>query len=359
MEPVLEGADLDSHERRYLELLADAPLDLYEIADCEPGNGLWLVSKTAESPERRFVREIEASRQLAAGEILAARVVPLEPPVLSGALYRFPRDAYLRLRSEILSGPRDEDGGIESLWISDRIVESWLALLVGPPPLVTDASTGEPIALTTVDYRIEDWERLVEALSGEPGVEFDAGTETFEWLEDTAEGTRRTRWMVRRIADDRLELDARTASLADEGENRLSAIAGEAVTRLGRKVFDPRELWKERHRGAPHPLEEDPLEGLTAEEKTGLIRQAYRQMYARWADEPVPLLKNRTPREAIGDEAGLKDVVELLRSYEVSERQRAEREGRKPVDLLFLWESLGLDRSKHVVGSGSAGPRRS
>jgi hypothetical protein len=46
-------------------------------------------------------------------------------------------------------------------------------------------------------------------------------------------------------------------------------------------------------------------------------------------------------------EAGLRDVVELLRSYEIGERKRAEREGRKPVDFLFLWESLGLDRSMY------------
>jgi hypothetical protein len=237
---------------------------------------------------------------------------------------------------------------VDSLWTSERVIESWLGLLVGPPPIVTDASTGEPIALTTVDYRIEDWDRLVEALSGEPGVEVDAEAETFAWIEDSADGIRRTKWMVRRSADDLLHLDARTAALADEGEKRLAAIGRGAVTRLGRETVDPRHLWKERHRrAAAPPVENDPLEGLSAEERTSLIGQVYRQIHARWADEPIPLLKGRTPREAIADEAGLRDVVELLRSYEIGERQRAEREGRKPVDFLFLWESLGLDRSKH------------
>ncbi len=346
MDLVLEGAELDTDERRYLELLSMQPLDLYEIVECEPGKGLWMVSTTAASPQKHFVREITASRELESGDILAARVVPLKPPVLSGAVYRFPRPEYLRLRSEILEGPREEDGSINSLWTSDRVIESWLSLLVGPPPVVTDASTGEPIALTTVDYRIEDWDRLVGALSGEPGVEFDAEAEMFEWFEDEADGMRRTKWMARRSAD-LLHLDARTAALADEGEKRLAAVAGDAVTRLGRETVDPRRLWKERHRRAAQPDEGDPLEGLSAEERTGLIGQVYRQIHARWADEPIPLLKDRTPREAIGDEAGLKDVVELLRSYEIGERQRAEREGRKPVDFLFLWESLGLDRSKH------------
>lgn len=348
MELVLdEGPEFDPSEIRYLELLGSRFLDLYEVVESEPGKGLWLLSKSAPSPEKFFVREMTASRELRSGDVFATRVIPLDPPVLSGAMYAFSRDRYLRLRSEILEGPRDKSGAVEGYWISDLVIEAWLGLLVGPPPVVTDSSTGEPIALTTVEYRIEDWDRLVEALSGEPGVEVDAEAETFEWPEDSADGIRRTKWMVRRCAVDRLHLDARTAALADEGEKRLAEIGGGAVTRLSRETVDPRHLWKERHRKAAYSVEDDPFEGLSTEERTGLIGQVYRQIHARWADEPIPLLKDRTPREAIADEAGRRDVVELLRSYEIGERQRAEREGRKPVDFLFLWESLGLDRSKH------------
>ena len=162
-----------------------------------------------------------------------------------------------------------------------------------------------------------------------------------------AGGVRRTKWLVRRSGDDRVELDARTAALADEGEERLAGLAPGLLTRLGRESVDPRRLWKERHREAPGGFEDDPLQGLAYEEKRELVAQIYRQIHARWADEPIPLLEDRTPREAIRDEAGLRDVVELLRSYEIGERDRAEREGRSPVDFLFLWESLGLDRSQY------------
>jgi hypothetical protein len=348
MELVLdEGPELEPSERRYLELLGSTFLDLYEVVESEPGNGLWLVSKSDPSPGKFFVREMTASRELQSGDALATRVIPLDPPVLSGAMYGFPQDRYLRLRSEILEGPRDESGAVDGYWISELVIEAWLGLLVGPPPILTDASTGEPVVLTTVDFRIEDWNLVVGALSRAPDVEIDADAETFEWVADNADGIRRTKWMVRRSADDLLHLDARTAALADEGEKRLAELVGSAVTRLGRETVDPRRLWKERHRRTEHLVEDDPFEGLSAEERTGLVVQVYRQIHARWADEPIPLLKDRTPREAIQDEAGLEDVVELLRSYEIGERQRAERERRKPVDFLFLWESLGLDRSKY------------
>jgi hypothetical protein len=351
---VLDGADLDPHERRYLELLSTQPLDLYEVDECEPGKGIQLVSTVAASPQGIFVHEATASRSLAAGDIVAARVIPLERPVLSGAIYRFPRPEYLRLRADILEGPRDPGGDVVGSWISDLVVESWLGLLVGPPPTVTDASTGEPIALTTIDYRLEDWEGLVETLSREPGVEHDAEAETFEWVVDGADGIRRTKWIVVRSADDRIHLDARTKALADEGEKRLLELAPGAITRLGSETVDPRRLWKERHRRGQQLSERGPRERLSGEERTRLIGQLYRQIHARWADEPVPVLRDRTPREAIQDEAGLEDVVELLRSYEIGERQRAEREGREPVDFLFLWESLGLDRSEHSPRSGSS-----
>ncbi len=342
-----EGPELEPSERRYLELLGSSALDLYEVVESEPGRGLWLTSKSDPAPRKLFVLEKTASRELQSGDALATRVIPLNPPVLSGAMYGFPRQTYLGITREILEGPRDASGRVDADWISEVVVDTWLGLLVGPPPDMIDASTGEPIALTTVDYRLESWERLVEALSAEPGVEIDADEGTFEWVVDDADGVRRTKWMVRRSTDDRVHLDARTVALADEGEKRLLELAGNAVTRLGRETLDPRHLWKERHRSAQHIAEDEPLEGVPPEERTGLVRQIYRQIHARWADEPLPLLEGRTPREAILEEAGLEDVVELLRSYEIGERERAEQEGRTPVDFLFLWESVGLDRSKY------------
>jgi len=56
--PVMElvlgkgGPLMDANERRYLELLATEPLDLYEVAESKPGEGLWLVSTLASEPAR-------------------------------------------------------------------------------------------------------------------------------------------------------------------------------------------------------------------------------------------------------------------------------------------------------------------
>ena len=134
-----------------------SPSILYEVVEAEPGEGLWLVSRLADEPTRFWVRERSASRSLREGDIFAARVLPFEPSVLTGAVYAFNRPQYLALRGRILEGPRGSGGLLQSDWVSATIIEAWLSVLVGPPPVLTDSSTGEAILLTAVHYRVKDW----------------------------------------------------------------------------------------------------------------------------------------------------------------------------------------------------------
>ncbi len=65
-------------------------------------------------------------------------------------------------------------------------------------------------------------------------------------------------------------------------------------------------------------------------------------LYANWADEPIPMLGNVTPRQAMQTPAGLERVKGLIRSYESSEKEQAALHHRAPVSYVFLWESIGL-----------------
>ena len=49
-----------------------------------------------------------------------------------------------------------------------------------------------------------------------------------------------------------------------------------------------------------------------------LMTEAIHRSYANWADEPIPALDHKTPRQAIKTSAGLERVKGLLRSYEAS-----------------------------------------
>jgi hypothetical protein len=74
------------------------------------------------------------------------------------------------------------------------------------------------------------------------------------------------------------------------------------------------------------------------------IEQVLHRRYANWADETIPALGGRSPRQAIVTPAGLERVKGLLREYEDGERQQSAAQGRPAVSYQFLWDTLGISR---------------
>ena len=72
------------------------------------------------------------------------------------------------------------------------------------------------------------------------------------------------------------------------------------------------------------------------------IEQYVRQLYADWADQPLPVLDGKTPREAIHTADGLEQVKFLLHTYEHGEAQQAKAQKRPAVSYEFLWQELGI-----------------
>ena len=83
---------------------------------------------------------------------------------------------------------------------------------------------------------------------------------------------------------------------------------------------------------------------ISPEDTTRIVQEAVNRTYADWADQPLPVLGDRTPREAMATSGGLERVKGLLRSYEQSEQELAREQGRNPVSFQFLWEDLEISR---------------
>jgi hypothetical protein len=81
---------------------------------------------------------------------------------------------------------------------------------------------------------------------------------------------------------------------------------------------------------------------LPPEVVTEVIGNRIRQLYADWAEQPIAVLDNRTPREAIKTPEGLEQVKFLLHTYEHDEIQQAKNQHRSPVSYDFLWRELGI-----------------
>jgi hypothetical protein len=340
------GPTLDAFLRDYLEKMAGQSMSLYEVDETTPGEGIWLVDTLSPEWERIWVEERAASRTFQPGEAFATRIVPTEPKVMSGSSYFFYRTEYLQLRGEILKGPKDENERVESSWVSTCIIKNWLLQLVAPSkPEIVDAS-GEPVMLTTIHYRVKDWKLFKKALHNQPDV---VGDEEDGWarLENPGSEASRVLCAVNRLKENHIELFAPTQSSAEKGKRWLEKITEGTIEMISGSETDPtRDLGDTKKIEAEGPAP-DFLADLTEQEKSDLYDRIYHKMYENWADELIPALGGRTPRQAVKTAKGKREVIELLRSYELGELEHAQMERRSPTGLAFLWEELGLRRDKN------------
>jgi hypothetical protein len=339
------GPLLPARGKEWLHALGENPLSLYEVQQATPGEGFELKDLLRRDAPVVKVLERTASRSLVRWDIFGARLARQDDCwVLTGALYPMDRDRALECREEILremDGEEDWDEEISRDLVGSIISEYWMELLTAkrPLPQVVDASTGEPIALTTDRYRVSDWEALIGILSAQPDVEGDPleGWVRFEPLEDEA---RRSRASLTKKSSDALEVFCRTVKLADEARRWLEEIAGAVVQLKGREIVDPMSP-KARETARKSPETEIP-----PELKARVEREFLKRHYERWPDEPVPALGGKSPKAAVRTKKGRLAVIELLKEFELHEARKALGEGGEPFDFGFLWKRLGLEKER-------------
>ena len=298
-------------------------------------------------PQRQpvLVQEKSGSQQANRYDLIAARIVPVDAHFeLSGAVYPFPRHRSWDLLEEL----KDELDGVEpdsplSKEITSVIIPyHWLQLFVRPfeIPQVIDHVTGESLLFVTDHYRVQDWDALDQALSGVADIE---GNREEGWGRYFDGGDDLIRTSLRIDAGkrpDRIKVSYHTQQYADEGRPWFEAIAGVAVAFISREISDPKgrlaTMKPNEYREKEEPIP------ISPEIMTELIEKRIHQLYANWADEPLPLFNDRTPREIIQTQEGLEQVKFLLHTYEHGEAQQAKAQHRAPVSYEFLWQSLGI-----------------
>jgi SEC-C motif len=332
-------------QRQWIELLTAMPLRLYEIVEAIPGECMTL--RDVMPPERPtvLVREKSGSRQALKFDLIAARILPVEDHFeLSGAVYSFPRHRSWDLLEEL----RDElkgvapDSSLAKEVTSVIIPQHWLKLFVNvfEIPQVIDHVTGESLLFVTDHYRVQDWEALGQALSGEADIE---GSREEGWsrIFEGKDGLVRSSLGIDAgKRPDRIKVFYRTHKYADEGRPWFEAVAGPAIAFVSREISDPKGMLANLQ---PGEVRDTPVPPLPPPEMlTELIERRIHQIYADWADESLPILGDRTPREAIQTPEGLQQVKFLLHTYEHGEAQQAQAQHRAPVSYDFLWQSLRI-----------------
>ena len=136
-----------------------------------------------------------------------------------------------------------------------------------------------------------------------------------------------------------------TAGLAEQGRVWFDALAGGTVKFRLRELSDPKGMLSKADSATPSAAQSAALPpGLDPEAMAAVMETFIHRHYAKWADEPVPVLGGQTPRQAIKSAAGLERVKGLLRSYQDGESRQAAQQGRREISYQFLWDEMDLAR---------------
>jgi len=294
--------------------------------------------------EPMVVLEHSGTRDLKPGALLGCRLLR------SGDHFEMSGSAYL---FSLLTGPRvlslvrEHQAAFGHKLDAPRsvgliILLEWLQQFLKPAPMpnLIDHYSGEPMKMITDHYRVNDEAALAQALDTQTDVEGDRQEGWSRLMDCTDAQVRASVHINPGKAKNQLELFYRTQRYADEGKRWFEALVGASVTFIKRDVLETKDAIKY----SKQPIA--PVSGAQIDAATmaQLMSEAIRRTYANWADEPIPALNHKTPRQAIQTSAGLERVKGLLRSYEASEASQAKQQGRAETSYDFLWQSLGLTR---------------
>ena len=349
-----DGPWFSPAQQRWIAQMAERELRLWRVTEVRRGQGLTLVDALDMDAPPVTVQERSGSQSAEVGMLIGARVMQLADHCeLSGATYSFARLCEAEVLQAVAAAADPALPPAQARELAETtLARHWLKQWFTPTPMpqIIDASTGEPMLLVTDHYQVLDAAALAQVLAAQPDVEGDAttGWTRFEPLDGNPDsdpdGARRSLLAINpgRNAD-RIELFARTQSLADGGRAWFDKLAGASVRHVTRELTDPRSSSARAGAGDQRSSFAG-LPNIAPEDMTRLFEQVMRRTYSKWADEPVPLLGNLTPRQAIGTPGGLERVRGLLREYEAGEARMAAGDGRAAVSLQFLWDSIGISR---------------
>ena len=348
------GPRLNAAQRDWVQQLGQRPLRLYDVTDVVQGQQMTLCDALDKDAEPIVVRERSGTQDLKPGELLGCRIMRVGDHFqMSGAAYLFTLLTGPRVLSMVREHAKKLGQQLDApKEMSLLIMREWLQHWLKPAPMPTliDHYSGEPMKMITDHYRVDDGLKLEQALATQSDVEGDR-QEGWSRQMDCTDGQVRARVHINLgKKSNQLELFYKTQQYADEGRVWFEALAGENVSFVKRKVQEASDLMsRAQKQGAmtsPPNRKSSSVSApsIDAATMTQLMSKVIHNTYAHWADEPIPALDHKTPRQAIKTSAGLERVKGLLRSYEASEASQAGQQGRTEISYGFLWDSLGLTR---------------
>ena len=306
----VRGSLLPDDERLLAEQWLLVDRSVFEVEKVNPGESLTV--RDTRNGDTHEVRERTASRQLKAGQLICARVVP------AGDSMQF-------------------FGGVEPIALHER--DALIDLLDSEPDPVELVSTlsrrfapatltnteGEPLVICEATVRLGDPDGIEAALD-ETYDRVD-GEEPPRWHEHVnTHGMPHIRAVLVRDGDT-LRVETNSAERMDRVVATLIRLdpTMRVLDDVRRPIRDSREA---ADLAAQLPAGEKALDP-DAPEVAAMLDEFIREYEAKWLDEPIPALDGHTPRQAADDPTRRGDLIKLLDSFPADEdtpgRMSAER----------------------------------
>ena len=342
------GRRLDPLLRRYLESLLAAPFTFFEVLACDPGTGMTL--RDVMTHEEHVVTERSASQGMRTGDLLFGQLASVDRLTMLEACNGFAippmeKAPIIELRAQIASAYpvitrqvlRNWDFELLDLFheIADRLFNPRLPILqntdgepLSPHKLVFDLKAPPQAAFDVLKHLAldePDEDLLADATRDSEGkltgVRFSwkkRGNKKHAGWDNTVLG-----WIeidrARLIAE--VNSKARADAIRKKIEKALGAFVryrASKIESLEKMLADRREAGGARG-GAAFEESERLAELPEVREKISEMMAAH---WEHWVSQPLPILGNRTPMDAVKDPDG-REIVESLVI-------QAERSGRSP-----------------------------
>ncbi|MCI0505099.1 MAG: hypothetical protein L0Z73_03215 [Gammaproteobacteria bacterium] len=370
--------------RRYLQLLRDSVLSLYEVVEVSPGSHCDVRDVIRGGAAVR-VYEKMGTQNLARWDKLAARVLNMDGKHLfAGGLLLFPAEPAQSLLKVLTESRKQFDKELvrqvgkeaaasitaetdqTTLFLHEAVTaftSLWLAHVINklraPLPEIVNRD-GEAVVFTetrfaflaehldTISARMDaapGWEReqpgepawvwFAEQNSGKRKPQHELKFETWQDGQRSISGTLRAQPGVLTLSTNSVERSRRGQA---ELEKRLHGLIGPALS----KLQTPQQLMDERGPSGTRQKREGADDALDPELAAEIFRNFMDQHYRQTLDEPLPMLDNKTPRQCARSKKGRTKVIEWLKYLENSEQHRVGGQQQAAYDFSWMWEELNL-----------------
>lgn len=349
---------------RYIKQCGEAAFSFHDIVSCQPGHGF--VLRDILTGEQVDVTERSGSRQAQCGDILFARVVRLDSvALLEGcAPVLFPpveKAAILELRKALRSSKRPLTAAVLKNHALDMFVlyREITERLLNPRMPVLQNTDGDPLLFHRLHYEIESPREAFEVLQhlsvtaqeGEllADAQFDTTGELcgVEFLWQNRGNPKHTGWSNTVLGHIKIEGHKLTVEVNSENRARkIRTLIDKLLPGKARYkttvIESPQRMLAEAQTTETSPASraQEDAELNALPEVQAQLAQIMRAHYQGWLHEKIPVLKDKTPLQAVKSHDG-REMVEAL----LVQLERSVGDSQASVDASIIKElraALGL-----------------